>query len=286
MSRKETYQYCVVRYLHDPAAGEALNIGIVLYCPPARFLKAVLNGRFKRLSDAFATFDGDQYRSTIHRFERAIEGRAQHFQPGRFLFEEMSSHLEEIVADIWPDRGLSYRCGPVLCGVTEDPDDALATLYDRFVLSQYDQPGRKRRDDKAVWAVYQDVLRMERVSQHLTEKTFQVDEFDYKFDYAFKNGSWQALQPVTMDYAEKSGIRDRVDRLLGEAQVLGRRNMLGKLYLLLGKPADPEHMPAYRNALNLLDNMEIEHEIVEEEQAEAFGKRLAQQMRDYGIIRE
>ena len=89
-----------------------------------------------------------------------------------------------------------------------------------------------------------------------------------------------------MDYAEKSGIRDRVDKLLGEAQVLGRRQALGKLYLLLGRPSDPEQMPAYHNAVKLLNTMEIDHEIVEEEEAEAFGKRLADKMREYGIMRD
>lgn len=294
MSRKQTYQYSVVRYSHDPAAGEALNIGVVLYCASAGFLEARLNGRFKRLSEAFAAFDGDQYRTTVTRIERVFERRAERLrtdvlqleEPPRDAEREVSRDLEQIVADLWPDQELSYQFGPTLCGVTDALHEALDTLYDRFVLSQYEQVQRVKRDDKEVWAVYQDVLRSEKVSPHLQEKTFPVDGFDYKFDYAFKNGTWQALQPVSMDYAEKRGIRDRVDKLLGEAQVLGHRQALGKLYLLLGKPSDSEHMPSYRSALKLLNTMELEHEIVEEDQAESFGKRLARQMREYGIIGE
>ncbi len=200
-------------------------------------------------------------------------------------FDEAPRDLVQIVADIWPDQGLSYQFGPTLCGVTKDLDETLDTLFERFILSQYDQTQRVKRDDKDVWAVYQNVLRSENVSQHLEEKTFQVDDFDYTFDYAFRNGR-QALQPVSMDYAEKRSIRDRVDKLLGEAQVLGRQQALGKLYLLLGKPTDPDHMSAYRNALKLLNTMELEHQIVEEEHAESFGKELARLMRDYGLIRD
>ncbi len=81
MSHKLTYQYSVARYLHDPSTGEALNIGIVLYCAAAVYLKARLNGRFKRLSDAFAGFNGDQYRSTINRIERAFDRWAERLGP-------------------------------------------------------------------------------------------------------------------------------------------------------------------------------------------------------------
>jgi hypothetical protein len=67
------YTYSILRYVHDPAVGEALNIGVVLYAPSVRFLAVRLEYRYQRLSQTFAGFDGDQYRTALRQLESAIE---------------------------------------------------------------------------------------------------------------------------------------------------------------------------------------------------------------------
>ena len=62
------YSYCVIRYLHDPATGEMLNIGVILCAPSSKFVVARVGYRYERLSEAFANFDGDHYRRTLRQF--------------------------------------------------------------------------------------------------------------------------------------------------------------------------------------------------------------------------
>ena len=280
------YEYCVVRYSHDPAAGESLNLGVVLYSRDAAFLQARLQTRYARLSAAFPAFDGEQHVKVLDRLERGIEsGRGQVAQatdPDALPLLDVPESLSSIVNPLWEDQGLSYRLGPSLCGASDDLEDALNALFDRFVLSQSEPPKRIKREDRDVWnGTYHEALRRRHVTDYLEEHTFQIGDFDY----TFKNGTWHALKPVTLDYAEKSGIRERVDRVLGEAKALSTRRDLGMLYLLLGKPTDQEHMAAYQNARKLLDSVDIAHRIVEEDQAEQFGEELAESMRTYGIIK-
>jgi hypothetical protein len=283
------YDYCVLQYRHDPASGEALNIGTVLYARNAGFLRVRLQTGYARLSAAFPEFDSEQYLKVINRFERSIERSsqsiAQAVSPDTLPLLDTPLDLHAILHSVWEDRGLSYQFGPILPGASDDLSDSLNALYDRYVRSQQEAPKRVRREDQDVWTgTYRDALRREHVAEHLVEHTFKIDDFDYKFDYTFQNGTRHALKPVTLDYADKSGIRERVDRVLGEAKALSTRQDLGMIYLLLGKPRNPEYMSTYQSARKLLDSIDIKHQIVEEEQAEEFGRELAERMRAYGIL--
>jgi hypothetical protein len=71
------YTYSVIRYVHDPAVGETLNVGVVLYAPSVPYVGARLDHHYERLTHAFAEFDGDHYRKTVRQFEATI-GRFRH----------------------------------------------------------------------------------------------------------------------------------------------------------------------------------------------------------------
>jgi hypothetical protein len=53
MSERQPYTYVVLRYRHDPLAGEFANVGVVLHAPRGRFLGAKLRttpgGRLTRM---------------------------------------------------------------------------------------------------------------------------------------------------------------------------------------------------------------------------------------------
>src|SRR5947208_2111819 len=45
---KRPYTYTVLRYVHDPLAGEFANIGIVMFCPAGPGLKPLLKARTRK----------------------------------------------------------------------------------------------------------------------------------------------------------------------------------------------------------------------------------------------
>ena len=56
--KKTPYCYSVLGYCHDPAVGEMLNIGVVLYAPGNGFFRAKIDPHYTRLSNTFVGFDG------------------------------------------------------------------------------------------------------------------------------------------------------------------------------------------------------------------------------------
>jgi hypothetical protein len=278
------YTYSVVRYVHDPSAGEMLNVGIVLYAPAVPFVEARFEHRYTRLSRAFAGFDGDGYRTSVRRFERSVEHVRECWRDSFPALHEFPVDVGALAAKIWPDAGLSLRLGPVLAGVTDDPADTVDALFSRLVTSRQPHGQEERRTDKDVWSVYQRPLTLQAVSRALRPKTFGTPDYRLGFEHAFKNERWHVLQPVSMDYARPEYLQEKAMRCLGQASVLKGNPELGRIYLLLGAPHQRSHREAYEKAKRLLRQMPVEHELVEEDRAEEFAGKLAEYIRAHGIV--
>jgi Protein of unknown function (DUF3037) len=282
--KKIAYTYCVVRYVHDPAAGEMLNIGVLLFAPETNYLGIQLESRYERLSGTFAGFDGENYKRVLRQLENAVATIQARSTNQLFPLFEPLENLADITRKIWPDEDLSFRFGVPLAGVATDPAEALSRLFDRLVVSQCDYKKDERRSDEHVWADFQPALSQQKVHRALQPKAFEVEGFEIKFEHSFKNERWHVLQPVSLDYARVEGIRNRVTRLLGDATALQGNEEIGKVYLLLGKPTQEKHQGDYEKAKKLLHKMPVEHELVEANRAQSFAHELAHYMREHGVI--
>ena len=126
------YTYSVIRYRHDPAAGETLNIGVILCAPEAMFFDVCFEYHYERLSEPFANFDGEHYRQTLRRFTTVLDDLRDRLSPS-VLFElvDPATDAAGVGRMIWPDRDLSFQLGPVLAGISDDPRGALDVLFHR-----------------------------------------------------------------------------------------------------------------------------------------------------------
>jgi hypothetical protein len=278
------YSYCLLRYVHDPAAGEILNIGVALYAPSAPYIGVRVEHRYERLSRAFAGFDSEHYRRTLAQFEAAVERIRERWQENLFGLPEMPGDVTALAAQVWPDPGLSFRLGPAFAGVADEVDAALESLFERLVTSQCEHPKPQSRSDEEVWAVYQPVLAREHVTRALRPKRFETPELELEFPHAFKNERWHALQPLSMDYTASETLQTKAARWVGAATALKDSPEMGRLYVLLGAPQSDAHEAAYERAKRFLRKMPIEHELIEERDADAFARQLADNLRQHGLL--
>lgn len=129
------YTFRVIRYVHDPAVGEMLNVGVLLHAPAAHYLGFKFDSRTSRLSTTFVDFDGENFRCHITRIETVLRRVAEDMQPNLGLSEPRHS-IEAVTRLIFPDTGASFQPGAVLAGITDDPAVELDILFERMVASQ------------------------------------------------------------------------------------------------------------------------------------------------------
>jgi hypothetical protein len=279
-----SYTYSILRYVHDPAAGETLNVGVVLYSPAAQYLEAMVDTRYERLSRTFANFDGEQYRQALRRFEVAID-RLREQELGSLPLAEVPQSISDFTHRVWPDQDLSFRLGPVFAGVADRADEELVAIFDRMILSQYPRDEKERRTDEDVWSVYKRPLQEEAIIHALQPKTIQTPDFNLTFEYAFQNKNWHALQPMSLDYSRAESIQRKAAQWLGNCTALEGQDELRTVYFLLGEPQLQSHRLAYEKAKSLLHKAPLTHEIIEEDAAGDFAVHLRNYMRDHGILK-
>ncbi len=276
----QPYQYVVVRYVHNPAVGECLNVGVILCCRNANLMDAKFDSSYGRLSKAFARFEGEHYRRFVNRLSLSVERLADKLR-AQELFPEAYS-FEAVLQNLMPDAGMSFQLGEVLAGITHDPASELEQIFARFVSSQYEREQSPIRDDEAVWNVFRQPLKHEEILERLQPKTFRAEDLEYSFERAFKNGRWHVLESASFDYIRPESLKNKATQYLGIGTALANNPEMGKLYLLLGRPTRKNHIKQYESAKRLLsDHLQVEHELVEENEADKFAKDVAAFMKGH-----
>jgi hypothetical protein len=278
------YTYSVIRYLHDPATGEMLNIGVILSAPAEGFIDARLEYHYERLSETFVNFDGEHYRQTLKRFMAALDDLRER-ATGQTLFDLVDRPFDagRFGQLVWPDAELSFQLGPVMAGVTDDPASTVDVIFNRMVTSQYAKKTTQARTDDDVWAIYQPSLLRRKIVRNLRSTVIQTSKVEIKFEHAFRNEKWHMLQPMSMDYVKKESIQNKAARWLGNGIGLQESPEVGCLYILFGPPQMDAHKAAYERAKNLLHEMPVRHEFIEEDAAEDFAEFIHSYMRQHNV---
>jgi hypothetical protein len=271
-----------VKYVHDPAAGEMLNIGVLLFSEAAHQIVGKFEIHFDRLSSAFANFDGDHYRFVVRNLEHSISQLNDRFKPS--LFQREFENIKGVFRSLVPDLGLSIQFGNVLAGITNDLEEESEHIFNRLITSQTPQKEKKSRSDEDIWTVFNKPLAQKQVTKYLKPKHFTSNEYDLKFEHTFKNEKHHILDPVTMDYAKSADIQNKAIKILGQTATLEGNKEIGKLYLLLGAPKNSSHRNAYIKAKNLLNKIPIDKEIIEEDEAEDFANEITSYMKEHGVF--
>src|SRR5437867_7927773 len=117
---KTTFTYTVLRYVHNIATGEFVNMGVALYAPEAKYVSALCNPRYGRLSKMFLDVNGENLRSLV----RYIQARFEEFALKLTRELPLDGHpksIMEIAAGILPPDDSSLQWSEPNGGITEDP---------------------------------------------------------------------------------------------------------------------------------------------------------------------
>ena len=269
------YTYCVLRYVHDPAAGEALNVGVLAYAPSEHWVACQIEQRYARLSATFRGFNGHHYRAASRRTLSVVDALRARWRDALPSVDHRPNTVDGVFRVLFPDTGLSFQRGDMCSGLARDLEQAISSIFDRMVASQHSEGVEARRTDAQVWAAFQEPFEKYGVLEVLQPKRFSSPVFSIEFDYAWKNSEWHVFQPVSMDYRQSDGLQRAATIWLGNATALKDEEELGELTILLGPPQSSAQRSAYAKAKDLLHKMPITHRLVEEDEAEDFAQELA-----------
>ncbi|MHC1769678.1 MAG: DUF3037 domain-containing protein [Verrucomicrobiia bacterium] len=274
---KTTFTFTILRYVHDIATGEFVNMGVAMYAADAKYISAICNARYGRLSKVFLEVDVEHLRSLM----RYIQARFEEYSAkltDELALEGYPKSIIEIAQSILPKDDSSLQWSEPSGGITEDPAATLDQLYSRLVERYEQRVQQTSRNDDEVWRYYKKELEAKQVLARLQPKRIIGKDYEHEFEHAWKNGVWNLFQPVSMDLLDSDSILDKANRWLGRSTNLRESNETFRLVMLLGEPRIEKLRPAYAKALNILQKMPVEKELVTEQGAEKFSEQLAQEI--------
>lgn len=266
------YHYTVLRYVHDVATGEFVNVGVVLTGADDARVAAKFRRTYTRLKSVFPNLDGEAFRGRMrqlqHTFDRLASGDLA--LPPRAERATLAHYTNSVI----PVDDSSLQWAPPGSGLSVDLQATLQTLYQRFV-AQHDSDGlSERRKDDDVWHNFKRQLEQRNVLRHLDEKVISVADDAVRFKHAWKNGAWHCYEPLSFDLASDSSIKEKAHKWLGQMASLRGAPDPFQVYFLVGKPTDLNLHDAYYKALSILRKDELST-VVEESAAEPFSEQVA-----------
>lgn len=266
MKDGKAYTYVLLRYRHDPLAGEVVNVGVLVHCAPAGYLGIKVRRTIGRLSKMFPDMEKANLMGGLQAIERGVARLREQSLSGMFVPDTDAAKLAR---QALPDDDSSLVWGPMGSGVTRDPEATIDKLYHRFV-SRYDETVRYGRDDAAVWQPVRERLIERNLAERLQPKVIVSPIDTVEFEHAWKNGAWHCYQPLSFDLASPEGIREKAARWSGHMTGLSRAPEHVRPHFIVGRPSNIALLDDYRRAIDLLRASALEPDVFEEAQVDAL----------------
>jgi hypothetical protein len=263
--------------VHDTTTGEFINVGVALYSREASYSSALCRSTFGRLSKTFPGMDGDTFKRLIRFVQSRIEEIGDSLKSDLPLNGHPATVMDVAHAVLPPDDS-SLQWSPPGSGVSENLSQTLESLFERLVLRYDDRPQQERRSDEEVWRKYRHSLENRHVLKHLQPKKIAVQDDEVDFQYAWKNGVWHCLEPVSLDLSSADSIREKAHKWLGQLWSVKDARERFKVYLLLGEPQQEALRPAFDKAVSILHRLPVPSELIREANAAAFSEQFAREI--------
>lgn len=279
---KTPYSFSVLRYIHDIVTGEFINVGVVLYSPKASFLSAICTSRYGRLSKMFSNVSGEHYRQVSRYIQARLEEEGERLST-ELPFDKLPVSVLEFTTKVLPLDDSSLQFSSEGYGITENPQETLEHLYNRYVEKYYERTEKISRSDEDVWKVFKKPLEEKRIIGYFKPHQIVGNNYDYEFKYCWKNERWHIHEPVSFDLIEPTYITDKANGWLGRIISLHDGGESFKLNIFLGAPQDDKLKSAFVKAQNIMHRMPCDHEFVKEDEADDFAESLKKEIEAHKI---
>ena len=207
----KTFEYKILRYLHDRVTGEFVNVGILLYAIDEKRLFSKTIQKYGRLSDFFNGVNGNNIKKIIS----GIDKVANNFNLNklRTLEFESTDRLDLFIDQILPTDDSALFFTSTIKGVTLNFESTLEALFNEIVIKYENVLTRRSTSDEDAWkSVYKKYFDKYRITEKLQPHKIKTRVDEFEFDHCWKNDIWHIYKPISFDLIETDQIKDKIYR--------------------------------------------------------------------------
>ena|SRR5690625_310813 len=249
--KRKRYFYSTLRYMHDIASREFFVVGVAVFSPNPRFLRF----EFRRTLGLAGEIINRKQLEDFRRLMRVMQDRAGAVQEEQLmclLDVGKAESLDDILVRLLPKDDSALQWASVQNGFATDLDATTQRLFSRYCEKYDRRPQRKRVTDKDAWRKFATKLRDRRLDTYFTEKRIEGKLDHVKFPFAWKNGEWHCIEPLSFDLADEDAIRNKAHRHIGEITTISDAQEDFALYYIATPPSDDQLKDSFARAMRML----------------------------------
>jgi hypothetical protein len=281
MSKKSTYTYTTLRYVHDVTTGEFVNVGIAMFAPDFGYASAKCRKTITRVKNTFPSLNAEAFKASMKYVEakfKEVQDEINQLNGQLLLTGNCKTALEIALNAIGKDDS-SLQWSPMGSGSTSNPELSLQRLYKRMVASNDEITSPSHKQDGDVWRKFSSALQNRKLLDHFKPKTISVMDDEIKFDHAWKNGVWHCLAPVSFDLSSPASIKDKAHKWLGQLSSVSDTQDKFKVYFLVGEPSQSDLSDAALSAVNILKKSHMTGVVYTEDETEQLAELIEQEVK-------
>lgn len=272
----KSYQYQVIRYVHDHFTGEYVNVGVVVYSPEYNFLGCKITNKYQRITSLFPEANGRWIMKVLRDFESKLNQSSNRLTE---LFQP-SGQIENVTGSIIPHDDTAIRFSESYSGLDIDFNVALEDLFGSMVEKHIDDPRKDTLLDDDVWKKrYKQYFEQYSVSGNLKTHEVHTENDLFVFDKAWKNELWHCYEPLSFIVKKRGTVKEKVYRWAGKIQGLQSANEPLHLTLMTSFSPDHKEMISFVKDYLMKEYKNLQIEIITDDQAEVLAKSVAEKMK-------
>jgi hypothetical protein len=272
--KENFYKYCVLKYTHSPFLGESINLGLLIYFSNNNKFSFYYSKNLSRLKYIYDLVP----EKVIKEYLRNIDKKLKSFDitDDLFHFFEVDDLSSFLTKHILPKDGFLLQFSDCIENSQFDFDNQFiedVLLKNHFIDDlklNSNLPKEPELSDKFYGYLKGLDLNIANKSNKRFYKDFILKNEtgnEFKFDYAWQNGTLNLVKPISFDLKESKSIADKAYRNLGQFIDLENEAKEKNLRydLIVGRPNSKSLFKEYDHAISLLERIKYSSVIEEED---------------------
>ncbi len=270
------FQYCPLQYHYNSASGEVLNVGLLVLFPDQQKIAFVYPEKLNRLKAAYPNSVAER---TLKAFFKGISGKVMTLNRQPEIFNDYRNRpLDFIDNEILIRDASSLQFGEIKTGLlyTEDLKHIVEQLKNLYLsLYDLDEEETPKHTEEFIIKTYRNLIKEGNGQLFATKKiTENVQIGDYTFPFAWQNGTYNVVNPVSLDLKRPESIIRKATLNFGKITILESdlRQENTHFDVLLAKPKQRALIKSYEEAINILSKLKTAR-IWQEDQIEEYSNK-------------
>lgn len=248
------YEIALLQFRADVTSEEFVNVGVAGFSPEVG-LEIAFSERYGRLKALYGDLDGAAFRRLVRGLRKRANRAREDARRDRLRLNGSDGSIHPILDQVVPPGSGNFSWSSIRPGVCVDLRERVEEVFYEYIGRHAGQGMRERVDDERLWRLVSEDPALKAVLAKVTKprELRAPDDVSHRFRASWMNGRLQLAEPISLDYANPSGMVEEAVRWNGLLSLLSSAHDFGLTAIVTDPPeGDRQAAAKYEAATKVL----------------------------------